>query len=150
MAFSKNLCLVTNPHQFTVTPTTVDKKPLTFLATSGQNIQDMMSYTNDRNSLDQMEACLEMAHMAPTCPDTLRCYSFTEKDPFILDQAPHIFIAGNMDQWNERWAREKKTKKSQGVHSYPDLPTKEKEEEKVDSGLEKRTDIMDCDDSQDE
>jgi DNA polymerase delta subunit 2 len=42
-----------------------------------------------------MENNLEINHICPTTPDTLRSYSFTENDPFIVSDAPHVYFCGN-------------------------------------------------------
>ena len=46
-----------------------------------------------------MERCLRWGHIAPTAPDTLGCYPYTETDPHILATLPDIFIAGNMKEY---------------------------------------------------
>ena len=46
-----------------------------------------------------MEQCLRWGHIAPTAPDTLGCYPYTETDPHILTALPDIFIAGNMKEF---------------------------------------------------
>ena len=47
------------------------------LGTAGQNIRDLMNYSTFSNELEALEATLAMSHIAPTAPDTLRCYPFT-------------------------------------------------------------------------
>ena len=49
-----------------------------------------------------MQKCLEWAHVAPTSPDTLGCYPYTEEDPHILTSLPDIFIAGNQPQYGAK------------------------------------------------
>lgn len=46
-----------------------------------------------------MEKCMRWGHVAPTAPDTLGCYPYTESDPHILTTLPDIFIAGNMEKF---------------------------------------------------
>jgi DNA polymerase delta subunit 2 len=36
-----------------------------------------------------MKQVLEMRHLCPTAPDTLRIYPFKDSDPFILDSSSH-------------------------------------------------------------
>ena len=33
--------------------------------------------------------------------DTLRCYPGTVEDPFIIDQAPHVYFAGNQPRFEQ-------------------------------------------------
>lgn len=56
---------------------------------------DALAYTQGISAGDHMEAFLRSGHLAPTCPDTLRCYSFAQRDPFIIDDSPHVLLAGN-------------------------------------------------------
>ena len=35
------------------------------------------------------------AHIAPTAPDTLPCFPFDDKDPFVMEETPDVFFAGN-------------------------------------------------------
>jgi len=62
---------------------------------SGQTITDLMRNCSVKDSLEALEKCLEWGHLAPTAPDTLGCYPYTNTDPFVLQSIPDIFIAGN-------------------------------------------------------
>jgi len=60
------------------------------LGTSGQNIKDMLLNSDSPNvpeedkSLNKIKQSLEMRHLCPTAPDTLRVYPFKESDPFVI------------------------------------------------------------------
>ena len=43
--------------------------------------------------ITEMEQYLRWGHIAPTAPDTLGCYPYTETDPHILTALPDIFFA---------------------------------------------------------
>ena len=81
---------MTNPHQF-------DINGLTFLGTSGQNVRDMMlnsespssAVTEGDKCLHKIKQNLEMRHLCPTAPDTLRIFPFKESDPFIIESDKH-------------------------------------------------------------
>jgi DNA polymerase delta subunit 2 len=66
---------------------------LTFLGTSGQNIRDMMlnSYPQDQDDgsrcMRAIKQTLEMRHLCPTAPDTLRVYPFKNSDPFVISDS---------------------------------------------------------------
>ena len=45
--------------------------------------------------LAMMESLLTWRHLAPTAPDTLTCYPFQDRDPFVLEATPHVFFVGN-------------------------------------------------------
>lgn len=82
------MCRVTNPHEFEV-------DGVSFLGTSGQNIDDIYKYSTEENRLTLLQRVLEWGHMVPTAPDTLTCYPLSDSDPFILQSAPHVFFVGN-------------------------------------------------------
>ncbi|GLI67880.1 hypothetical protein VaNZ11_012170 [Volvox africanus] len=85
----------TNPHEF-------ESDGVRFLGCSGQNIDDMAKYCSIRDRLDLMERMLTYRHMAPTAPDTLTCYPFHDKDPFILETTPHVYFVGNQPEFATR------------------------------------------------
>ncbi|XP_039624544.1 DNA polymerase delta subunit 2 [Polypterus senegalus] len=82
------LHLVSNPFQ-------ADFDGLRLLGTSGQNVSDIYKYSNMKDYLDILESTLRLSHLAPTAPDTLGCYPFYNKDPFILEECPYIYFCGN-------------------------------------------------------
>ena len=82
----------TNPHEFTLGGVRV-------LGTSGQNINDLWRYTEIDSGLALMTATLLWGHLAPTAPDTLPCFPFLDGDPFVLDEAPHIYFAGDQPRF---------------------------------------------------
>ena len=97
--------LVTNPHRFEV------NGGLQFLGTAGQNVQDIRQYSITNQSgersdaeevLDVLQGTLEMRHLCPTAPDTLRAFPYVEEDPFVIHSSPHVYFCGNMDSYGER------------------------------------------------
>ncbi|XP_059920436.1 DNA polymerase delta subunit 2 [Gadus macrocephalus] len=89
------LHLVSNPYQ-------ADVDGIRFLGTSGQNVIDIHKYTSMTNHLDILENTLRLGHLAPTAPDTLGCYPFYKKDPFILEECPHVYFSGNAPSFDSR------------------------------------------------
>lgn len=85
----------TNPHCF-------ELDGVRFLGTSGQNIDDLNKYSHASEQLDFMERTLNWRHVAPTAPDTLGCYPYTDRDPFIIDTCPHVYFCGNQDKFTSR------------------------------------------------
>ncbi|XP_038558392.1 DNA polymerase delta subunit 2 [Micropterus salmoides] len=66
-----------------------------FLGTSGQNVCDIQKYSSLDSHLEILEETLRLRHLAPTAPDTLGCFPFYQKDPFILEECPHVYFSGN-------------------------------------------------------
>jgi DNA polymerase delta subunit 2 len=88
--------LVTNPYKFKL-----DNK--LYIGTSGQNIDNIKKYTSISNSsVDILEKTLEWGHIAPSAPDTLRTFPFTETDPMLLKETPDIYFAGNQKSFETR------------------------------------------------
>lgn len=54
-----------------------------------------MNYCRLEQPVDAMEQSLVWSHVAPTCPDTLGCYPYFNKDPFVIQECPHVMFAGN-------------------------------------------------------
>jgi len=89
------LCRVTNPHEFEV-------DGISFLGTSGQNLDDIYKYSVEENRLTLLQRVLEWGHLVPTAPDTLTCYPLSDSDPFILQSAPHVFFVGNRPAYSSQ------------------------------------------------
>ncbi|KAI8562086.1 hypothetical protein RHMOL_Rhmol03G0007500 [Rhododendron molle] len=85
----------TNPHSF-------ELDNIRFLGTSGQNIDDLEKYSEAKDKLDFMERTLRWRHIAPTAPNTLGCYPFTDRDPFFVESCPHVYFVGNQDRYDTR------------------------------------------------
>ncbi|KAG0349292.1 hypothetical protein BG004_008030 [Podila humilis] len=83
---------VTNPSWTSIDNTTL-------LGTSGQTIDDIYKYVKSEDRLEMAIKTLSWRHMAPTAPDTLWCYPFKDRDPFILTRTPHIYYIGNQDKF---------------------------------------------------
>ncbi|ETN38580.1 uncharacterized protein HMPREF1541_06617 [Cyphellophora europaea CBS 101466] len=79
-----------------------------FMGNSGQPVDDILKYidlgSDDGKSADGrlrvMESLLRWRCGAPTAPDTLWCYPFQDRDPFVIGQCPHVFFVGNQPQFN--------------------------------------------------
>ena len=84
---SSALTRATNPHEFDVGGVRV-------LGTAGQNVDDVLRYSNAPSRTAALSSLLDWGHLAPTAPDTLPCHPFTDADPFVLEAAPHVFFAG--------------------------------------------------------
>lgn len=82
------LQLVSNPYLASI-------DGVRFLGTSGQNVIDIQKYSSMNSHLQILEETLRLRHVAPTAPDTLGCYPFYQKDPFILEECPHVYFSGN-------------------------------------------------------
>lgn len=89
------LQLVPNPYQ-------ADIDGIRFLGTSGQNISDIQKYSSLNCHLEILEETLHLRHLAPTAPDTLGCYPFYQKDPFILQECPHVYFSGNAPSFESK------------------------------------------------
>ncbi|KAB1216451.1 DNA polymerase delta small subunit [Morella rubra] len=82
----------TNPHCF-------ELDNIRFLGTSGQNVDDLEKYSEAKDKIEFMERTLRWRHLAPTAPNTLGCYPFTDRDPFLVESCPHVYFAGNQDRY---------------------------------------------------
>ncbi|EDW31151.1 GL20742 [Drosophila persimilis] len=67
------------------------------VGTAGQNVADLLRITSMESSLEALRCTLTWGHVAPTSPDTLACYPYIERDPFIMRECPHVCFAGNCE-----------------------------------------------------
>ncbi|KAK9833520.1 hypothetical protein WJX81_000749 [Elliptochloris bilobata] len=86
---------VTNPHEFEV-------DGVAFLGTSGQNVADVLRYSEGDDAAEALTRVLEWGHLVPTAPDTLAAYPFAADDPFVLRACPHVLFAGNQPEFATR------------------------------------------------
>ena len=75
---------------------------MAFMGTSGQNVADVLRYSEGDDACDALARILEWGHLVPTAPDTLAAYPFADDDPFVLRAAPHVFFAGNQPAFATR------------------------------------------------
>lgn len=75
---------------------------LNILGTSGQNVEDVKRNTDLQDPLETMEHILNWGHLAPTCPDTLGCYPYQDRDPFVIERKPHVFFAANQEKFGAK------------------------------------------------
>lgn len=73
-----------------------------FLGTSGQNVDDLKKYSDAKDKLEFLERTLTWRHLAPTAPNTLGCYPFSDRDPFLIESCPHVYFVGNQGKFETR------------------------------------------------
>lgn len=89
------LSCVTNPYSCSVDGVKI-------LGTSGQTVDDIYKFSSMEDPLEILEKTLVWGHLAPTAPDTLGCYPFHDRDPFILQECPHIYFAANQNSFQQK------------------------------------------------
>lgn len=72
------------------------------MGTAGQNITSTSRYMVAQSTFDIMEKTLEWRHIAPVAPDQLHSYPFADADPFLLETCPHVYFAGNQEDFQTR------------------------------------------------
>lgn len=83
---------VTNPYELEIQDRLI-------LGTSGQNVSNIQKFSNIDSSLEVLKSIVKWSILAPTAPDTLPCYPYTEEDPFIIKRCPHVLFAGNTPEY---------------------------------------------------
>ena len=53
-------------------------------------------------ALETLESSLSFAHIAPTGPDSLPTYPAFEHDPFVMEEKPDLYFAGNCDKYSTK------------------------------------------------
>jgi len=85
-------CL-TNPYAAKINGTYI-------MGSSGQTVDSIRAYSSFDEPLEILKQKLIWSHLAPTAPDALYSYPFTDKDPFVIDVCPHVLFASNQDHFN--------------------------------------------------
>ncbi|EPY51479.1 DNA polymerase delta small subunit Cdc1 [Schizosaccharomyces cryophilus OY26] len=91
-----------NSLQTTTNPTWLSISDNLTLASSGQNINDLRKYHPHKSSLRLMENTVLWNHITPTSPDTLWCYPFTDRDTFVMDELPNLYLCGNQPKFGTK------------------------------------------------
>lgn len=86
---------VTNPY-------TADVGGVSIVGTSGQALDDLSKFTKGVSRLELLEATLRWRHLAPTAPDSLASYPYSDEDPFVVQDSPHVYFAGNQRQFDTK------------------------------------------------
>ncbi len=70
-----------------------------------------------------MQLTLEMRHVCPTAPDTLRAFPYISEDPFVVypSQAPHVYFTGNHSVYAERLIYSSATKQAVKLLAVPEF-----------------------------
>lgn len=83
-----------NPYEFVV-------DDLKILCTSGQNISVYSQYASpNKTTAELMGLNIKSRHIAPNAPDALQCIPMQDKDPFIIDSLPHLYVVGNLGNYH--------------------------------------------------
>lgn len=92
---NKTFHLVTNPYYF-------DYKNVSYLGTSGENIQTIFQTSNYKEGIEIMEKTLDWGNISPSAPDLQRCYSFEGIDPLIIKKMPNVYFCGNQNKYETK------------------------------------------------
>ncbi|ORZ39519.1 DNA polymerase alpha/epsilon subunit B-domain-containing protein [Catenaria anguillulae PL171] len=83
--------------------------------TSGQPLDDVFKYLDPPSRLSLACHFLTWRHIAPTAPDTLWCYPYVDKDPFVLVRRPKVFAVGNQPHFETCLYDD-----NEGAHDHPE------------------------------
>ena len=87
-------------------PSWIQYDELRLLGTSGENINDIYKYVIPDSIKDtrigMLEATIVWQNIIPTAPDTLWCYPYPDKDPFTLNETPHVYFVGNQPKYETK------------------------------------------------
>lgn len=66
--------------------------------------------------IDCLKMLLEIRHLCPTAPDTLRSFPFRDGDPFVISEyAPDVFFAGCQPKYQEEIIYQHKKSKESAI-----------------------------------
>ena len=99
----KNLNCVTNPYD-------AEFDGIFFQGTSGQVVQSIYELSTHDEPLDILDQTITWRHIAPTAPDSIPSYPYKDKDPFVMDDVPHVYFTGNAKSFNKKLRQKDGTK----------------------------------------
>ncbi|KAI1301753.1 DNA polymerase delta subunit 2 [Halotydeus destructor] len=73
-----------------------------FMGTSGRVVEAIKDFSGLKEPVEILSKTLEWRHIIPTAPDTTNSYPYPDKDPFVLEECPHVYFAGNQDKFNTK------------------------------------------------
>jgi len=73
------------------------------LGTSGQNVANIVKCSSLEGEMQALRKTVEWRHLAPTAPDTLGCYPFLDRDPFVMETRPDVYFTGNCEKFGQCW-----------------------------------------------
>eukprot|EP00298_Acanthocystis_sp_HF-20_P012782 c20050_g1_i2.p1 GENE.c20050_g1_i2~~c20050_g1_i2.p1 ORF type:complete len:109 (-),score=42.75 c20050_g1_i2:49-375(-) len=82
-----------------------------------------MRYTNCDDPLVVLEQDLNSRHIAPTAPDTLSCFPFSNEDPFLVSECPHVYFAANQSKFLTKLIKEGKEGENQKTVRLISIPS---------------------------
>ncbi|CAB4056807.1 POLD2 [Lepeophtheirus salmonis] len=85
-AYASTFQTVTNPYFFQIEGTKI-------YGSSGKNVEDIVRNSSLKDPLQVMEEILKWGHISPTSPDTLGCFPYKDKDPFVMEFLPHVLFS---------------------------------------------------------
>ena len=88
---NKTFNLVTNPYSFQL-------DGISFLGTSGDNINTIKQYSTLTNALEIMKLTLEWGHLAPCAPDGIRTYPYKQVDNLVKFNIPDVYFCGSQQE----------------------------------------------------
>ena len=116
--YRETFSLVTNPYKCIV-------GNVTFLGHSGQPVADIARYSNigNGNAVNILEATSRWQHLAPTAPDTLPCFPFKSRDPFVLTGLlPDVMYTANAKEYGTKLVKQENGHSIRLI-SVPDFST---------------------------
>lgn len=80
-------------------PTWIHSNGRSILVHAGQPINDIYMHSVETDRMSMVRNTLKWRHLAPTAPDTLWSYPYQERDPFVLDKTPDVYVVGNQPEF---------------------------------------------------
>lgn len=89
-------------HKVTCTPNPYKAKigNILLAGTSGRVVRSIQELSCLNDSTGILEKSLIWRHYAPNAPDSVYAYPFQDRDPFVMNERPHVYFTGNQEAFN--------------------------------------------------